>query len=240
MAQAHQPLKITPSQVVGSFGSVDDLAQADMFSLGSACDLAEIRLDLLAAAGKPPECGLWSHLRDIPLLFTARRLEEGGALPLRAGERMALLRSALDQAALIDIEVASIGEMRELLDELKRRGIPWIASFHDFEKLPPSSALEDAAGLAKTAGAAAFKTAAMLHSPADVARLAEFQLTDHGIPVATMGMGPLAPVSRLLCAQCGSMLNYGFIGKNPTAPGQWDAALLKQAIARLAPLRAQA
>jgi 3-dehydroquinate dehydratase-1 len=49
-----------------------------------------------------------------------------------------------------------------------------------------------------------------------------------------MGMGPLAPVSRLLCAQCGSVLNYGYLGKTATAPGQWDAAFLKQAIGRLA------
>jgi 3-dehydroquinate dehydratase-1 len=52
-----------------------------------------------------------------------------------------------------------------------------------------------------------------------------------------MGMGVLAPVSRLLCAQCGSVLNYGFLGETPTAPGQWDSALLKQAISRLAPFR---
>ena len=97
--------------------------------------------------------------------------------------------------------------------------------------------LEDAAKRAKDAGAAAFKAAAKLHSPADIARLADFQLADHGILVATMGMGPLAPVSRLLCAQCGSVLNYGFLGETPTAPGQWDAASLKQAIARLVPFR---
>ena len=120
-----------------------------------------------------------------------------------------------------------------LLETLRSRGIPWIASFHDFEKLPDNAVLEDAARRAMDAGAAVFKVAAMLHAPADMARLADFQLADHGIPVATMGMGPLAPVSRLLCAQCGSVLNYGYLGKTPTAPGQWDAAFLKQAIARL-------
>jgi 3-dehydroquinate dehydratase-1 len=78
----------------------------------------------------------------------------------------------------------------------------------------------------------------MLESPADLARLAEFQLEDHGLPVATMGMGPLAPVSRLLCAQCGSVFNYGFVGKTATAPGQWESALLKRAISKLLPLRA--
>jgi 3-dehydroquinate dehydratase I len=52
-----------------------------------------------------------------------------------------------------------------------------------------------------------------------------------------VGMGPLAAVSRLLCAQCGSVLNYGYLGETPTAPGQWDAASLKAAIGRLVPLR---
>jgi hypothetical protein len=32
-------------------------------------------------------------------------------------------------------------------------------------------------------------------------------------------------------------LNYGYLGETPTAPGQWDAALLKQEVARLAPFR---
>ena len=80
-------------------------------------------------------------------------------------------------------------------------------------------------------------SAAKLASPADLVRLADFQLADHGIPVATMGMGPLAPVSRLLCAQCGSLLNYGYLGTTATAPGQWDSGLLKTAISRLVPFR---
>jgi len=65
--------------------------------------------------------------------------------------------------------------------------------------------------------------------------LADFQLTDHGLAVSSMGMGPLAPVSRQLLAQCGSVLNYGYLGNAATAPGQWDSALLKTAISRLAP-----
>lgn len=173
----------------------------------------------------------------MPLLFTARRFEEGGALAIGPDARMSLLRGALDQAALIDIEVASIREMGALLEELAERQIPWIASYHDFNKLPATAALEDAARQAKDAGAAVFKAAAQLASPADLARLTDFQLADHGIPVATMGMGPLAPVSRLLCAQSGSLLNYGYLGTTATAPGQWDAALLRQAIARLTPFR---
>ena len=238
-AMAHADISLTDGRpkVVGSFGGTDDLRGVDAGEVRASCDFAEIRLDLILDESGRVDAGLWRHLQGIPLLFTARRVEEGGARVLNAAERMALLETVLDQAACIDIEVASIGEMGELLKTLQIRAIPWIASFHDFEKLPDTAALQAAASRAKDAGACVFKAAARLHGPADLARLAEFQLADHGIPVATMGMGPLAPVSRLLCAQCGSVLNYGYLGKTPTAPGQWDAALLKQTIARLAPFR---
>lgn len=222
-------------RVVGSFGNRDDLKRATVAQLAAACDLAEIRLDLLTEGAATAQPAQWQHLEGFPLLFTARRGEEGGAGNLDAAQRSHLLELVLDDAALIDVEVASIGEMRPLLDSLQRRRIPWVASFHNFEMLPETGELEDAAARAKSAGAAAFKAAAMLRQPADIARLADFQLADHGIPVSTMGMGPLALVSRLLCAQCGSVLNYGFLGESPTAPGQWDAALLKQAVAALSP-----
>lgn len=223
--------------VVGSFGSSRDLHESSASAVRESCDIAEIRLDLLLAEGAEADSGRWSHLSEIPLLFTARRIEEGGALAISPDVRMGLLRGALDQAAWVDVEVASLREMGALLKELAERQIPWIASYHDFKRLPATAELEDAARRAKDAGAAVFKAAAQLGSPADLARLADFQLADHGIPVATMGMGPLAPVSRLLCAQCGSWLNYGYLGATATAPGQWDSALLKTAISRLASLR---
>lgn len=223
--------------MVGSFGSSADLQEAAASSVSESCDLAEIRLDLLIAGAGKIDASLWSHLAEIPLLFTARRIEEGGARALDAAARMNLLDGVLDQAAWIDIEVASIPEMGGLLEKLAERAIPWLASYHDFDKLPDLAELESAAKQAKAAGAAVFKAAARLASPADLTRLAEFQLADHGLPVATMGMGPLAPVSRLLCAQCGSVFNYGYLGNTATAPGQWDAALLKTAVSRLAPFR---
>jgi 3-dehydroquinate dehydratase-1 len=236
MAIADFPLANGCVSVAGSFGGAEDLRRAGAPEVRAACDIAEIRLDLLAGDAGKVDSAAWRHLADMPLMFTARRGDEGGHGNLTATARMELLERVLDDAARIDIEVASIPEMGGLLETVRTRGIPWIASFHDFGKLPDTAVLEDAARRAREAGASVFKAAAMLHSPADMARLADFQLADHGIPVATMGMGPLAPVSRLLCAQCGSVLNYGYLGETPTAPGQWDAAFLKQAIARLAAL----
>lgn len=237
MTTALNPLSEEHPNVVGSFGDIHDLRDAQSPFVKEVCDIVEVRLDLITAGLRDAIPSPWGHLKDSPLLFTARRIEEGGALALNPVERMNLLESVLDEAALIDIEVASIDEMAPLVENLRARGIPWIASFHDFGKLPDTRVLEEAAKRALDAGAHAFKSAALLHDPADLVRLAEFQLADHGLPVATMGMGPLAPVSRLLCAQCGSVLNYGFIGKTPTAPGQWDAGFLKQSIARLVQFR---
>ena len=218
--------------VVGSCGSGPALAATKAGNALEMCDLVEIRLDILAAAGAVDR-SLWAHLTGVPLLFTARCLAEGGALELTAPQRIALLNSALDDAAVLDVEVASLAAMDDFIGVAKTLGLPWVASFHDFDKLPATAVLEAAAQRARAAGAAAFKLAARLHTPADVARLADFQASDQGLPLATMGMGALAPVSRLLCAQFGSVLNYGYLGETPTAPGQWDSGLLKRAIAQL-------
>ena len=212
--------------VVGSFGSAAALRDSSLATVHADCDIAEIRLDLLAAEGADTGHKAWQHLEGFPLLFTARRQDEGGPLALIASARIALLETALADASLIDVEVASIPEMRGLLDGR----VPWVASMHDFGKLPGRDLLEAALRTAIDAGAACFKVAAMMRSTSDIVALTEFQNASHDIPVATMGMGPLAPVSRLLCAQYGSALNYGYLGTKPTAPGQWDAALLKQAI----------
>lgn len=228
-----QPALNRPN-IVGSFGRAATIPATSAAAAAAAADLLEIRLDLMVAEGITPDRGMWSHLLDMPLLFTARRKEEGSPIELSHANREKLVRLAIEDAALIDIEVASINEMSAIIEEMAHLGLPWVASYHDFGKLPSNAALETATALARDAGAAVFKAAARMNSAADVARLAEFQAAAHGLPVATMGMGPLAPVSRLLCAQYGSVLNYGFIGEVPTAPGQWSAAFLKEAVSKLA------
>lgn len=215
--------------VVGSFGNSRSLAAAPE-SFAGCCDVAEIRLDLLENPG--PEA--WSHLESLPLLFTARRADEGGAGDLTAARRQSLLEQALADASLVDVELASAGEMAGLLEELARLGIPWIASWHDFEGRPDSfDRIPALAARAAEAGATCFKAAIRLHSPGDLARLAAALGAPSPLPLSLMGMGPLAPVSRLLAAQCGSVLNYGYLGDAPTAPGQWSARQLKEGIAAL-------
>jgi len=224
-------LEAAHPRVVGSFGSAAGLAAAVPEELAAACDLAEIRLDLLAAEGVAAAARPWAGLEDFPLLFTARRGDEGGAGELDAGRRSALLAAVLDEAALVDVELVSAGEMAATLAELKARGIPWVASWHDFEGRPESfGRIPAMAEQAARAGAACFKAAVRLHQAADVDRLAELFARVDVLPLSLMGMGPLAKESRLRCAAAGSVLNYGYLGDAPTAPGQCSARELKEGI----------
>lgn len=218
------------ARVVGCIGDAETLATLPATTIDHCCDFVELRLDLLGKRIKPTD---WKHLCNLPLLMTARREDEGGARGFDHAERFDLLESALADAALVDLEVASIPLATGLIRKMANSNIPWVASFHDFKRMPENQDLRDRAAAAKGAGATIFKVAAMIHTPCDLARLADFQMADHGIPIATMGMGPMAVVSRLLCAQCGSVLNYGYLGAAPTAPGQWSAAEMKSAITRL-------
>lgn len=220
--------------VVGSMADPGDLQSMPDQELATLCDLLEMRLDLLEDGFLTGENRPWLKSSKLPLLFTARRPEEGGGGNLAAKQRESLLRDVLGEASLIDLEVASLEEMPTLVEDLLEHGLPWLASYHDFEQLPDPATLSRAATEAREAGAHVFKLAAHLPDAASLARLLEFQLADHGVPVATMGMGPLAPASRLLCAQAGSVLNYGHLGGKPTAPGQWSAKQLKRSIDCLA------
>lgn len=216
--------------VVGSVATRDSLAEMSVESIREACDLVEIRLDHAVKDRWRLDGSEWAHLSGVPLLFTPRCFAEGGVLQWSSAERMAVTDQILDDASLVDLEVASIDEMRPLIDRLAESKLSWVASFHDFQQLPERAVLEAKLNQAVAAGASAFKVAAQLNTFEDLTTLATFQQAPHAIHVATMGMGPLAAVSRILCAQAGSVLNYGFIGNTSTAPGQWSAAQLHKAI----------
>jgi 3-dehydroquinate dehydratase-1 len=223
--------------VVGCLSSAEDLAELDPSLARSACDLVEIRLDGLHAGGNSTGTAEWAKLSPQPLLFTARRGDEGGAGDLDGETRAKLLRAALVDADWIDIEAASLDELGPVAQAALENGVGLVVSFHDFHSVPDEDTLHNLVGTARDAGATVAKIAATPGSPAELARLAGFTARDHGIAISTMGMGPLAVASRLLCAQCGSVLNYGFLGSGPTAPGQWSAARLRDAISTLPQLR---
>ncbi len=144
-------------------------------------------------------------------------------------ERLALAIRLLPLAAAVDWEVAQLEHAQELVRAAKTAGVTVIASNHDFEKTPSIETLRQREAQARSLGADIVKFAYRLNSAEDMMTGVEL-LRSAGGPIAVMGMGALGAVSRLLYVQHGSCLIYGYLGDTPTAPGQWSAALCRQAL----------
>ncbi len=191
------------------------------------CDVVELRAD-----GLPADTD-WSALARMqccrPVLVTVRHESEGGLRTMTTGERLSIARALLPLAAALDWEIARLDEAAELLEEARADGVVIIGSAHDFEKTPALATLLEKEQRARTLGADVAKFAFRLHCAEDMMTGVELLRRSTGRTTA-MGMGVLGAVSRLLYAQHGACLVYGYLGDTPTAPGQWSAAHCRQAL----------
>jgi 3-dehydroquinate dehydratase-1 len=122
--------------------------------------------------------------------------------------------------------------MRSVLASAKRHRVRLILSFHDFKKTPSLAVLRRKIRQALRWGAAVVKIATVLGSPRDLTALLTLQ--DGSGTLATMGMGPLGKVSRLVLPMAGARLVYGYLDR-PQVEGQWPAEMLSARLAELAP-----
>ena len=206
----------------------DEKALTQTFSLKSA-DLIELRLDALGV-GVAVVNFAQQHFQEIPLLITARDPHEGGLNSLELPEREELLYSLLPFASAIDVELANIASYQNLLSEARHKGVKVVLSSHNFTCFDHMATIE-ALAQAQTQGADVAKAAVTLKDPLDLTLFESLLADMSDAPFSLMGMGPYGPASRVLAAQHGSVLNYGYLGAEATAPGQWPAPLLKEVIA---------
>ena len=195
-------------------------------------DLVEVRLDCLAT-NKRLLAGVVSRAR-VPLLLTARHPAEGGGGGLTVADRRALLEEFMPFASAIDVELRSANLMRPLLCSAAEMGVARVISFHDFRGTPSLQSLRGIVSAARKVGADIVKIATLLRGPSDLAVLLQLQAMKSSCNLATMGMGGLGRVSRLVLAAAGSRLNYGFLDI-PQVPGQWPALQLRERIHELLP-----
>ena len=157
---------------------------------------------------------------NAPLIITARHPAEGGNERLSSNRRRELLVQFLPQARYLDIELRYARLYKALIDRAKRSGMGTIISFHDFESTPSLGSLRAKACRAARLRADVFKVVTRTDTGAQLDRLLRFMWAGTaGLPIAAMGMGKLGRVSRLLFAQCGSVLIYTSLGK-PRVDGQ--------------------
>jgi 3-dehydroquinate dehydratase-1 len=216
---------------VGTIVSSASLAAAAKLRPGT-CDWLEIRVDHFLP--DIAELRRKSAKLSLPRIVTVRHPAEGGQAPrITLRERRSLYRDFMELAGLVDIELRQAGPLKEVIREAQAAGVGVILSAHDFRRTPPPARLRDLARQAADAGADIFKVAATANSPADLAKLIEFLANEKSpLPLAVMGMGRFGKISRLVLAQAGSCLNYGYLAA-PNASGQWPVALLKARIAEL-------
>lgn len=224
---SHPSMPTSPKTV----GSVADPALLDHSFSTLESDIVEFRLDSLVSH-LPEVKNVLLKLKSsqVQTLITARCASEGGVSELNTTQRSQLIMGLSPIANFVDIELANINDMKEAATYAQDMGCLLIASHHNFKKTPPSEYLQEIISRAIDSGAEIVKLALFHESVSDIFRCAELIQNNSSIAISLMGMGPLAPSSRLLYAQLGSVLNYGYLGNKPTAPGQWHAAQLHQAI----------
>jgi 3-dehydroquinate dehydratase-1 len=215
---------------VGSVADGETLDRLPQMDLPALCDVVEYRVDTWPERAE--QAVTLAEQSPVPVLVTVRCPDEGGRNNLPADERERLARLFLPVTALLDVEIASLREMAALVAGAKAAGVIVVASFHDFAATPSLDELKRKRDAALAAGADLVKFAATLHSTADIATLAALLEEPGHPPLSVMGMGKLGRVSRLLFAQLGSVLNYGYLDR-ATVPGQWPAARLRELIREL-------
>lgn len=221
---------LRPWLVVATAHTARGLAEAAALGPRDGIDLVEVRLDcLLREAARIPRA--LARIK-LPIILTARHPGEGGSGRLSDRQRAALLEPLLPHAAYVDVEIRNAGRLADVLRRARRSGVRTILSFHDFRHTPSVERLRAKLREGVRAGAAVVKIATVTRDARDLAALLSLQAAG-GARLATMGMGPLGKVSRLVLPLAGSRLVYGYLDR-PQVGGQWPARLLAARLAEAA------
>lgn len=232
----HMNQQKTNSPIV--VGTVSSRANwEEMYFSAGECDWLEWRVDmLLEEVGRET---LLSEARpELPVLLTVRAGDEGGSGGLGMEERRELYAGLLPVATAIDVEIAHMDSLVDIVEDARSKGILVVGSAHHFKNSFSEEEIREKDAQARGMGADIVKIAHFLQEPGDLLLGTEWlrHCRNEGLSAALMGMGPMGPVSRLLYAQMGSRLVYGYLGEHPTAPGQLPASEFRRVIAQLSPL----
>jgi 3-dehydroquinate dehydratase-1 len=213
----------------GGEGEVDALARAD------GADVVELRADLFAEPSVERVRAALERLRAAgrPIILTVRVADEGGrAMP--EDLRREIYAAGLPLADAIDVEIASASLLDALVPAARRARKTIVLSTHDFDATPSRAELLASVDRAFEAGADVAKVATHAVTLDDLQVLIDVTRTVVPAPLATLGMGPLGPLSRLVLPAAGSLFTYAAVGV-PTAPGQTTLAELAPLVRRLFP-----
>jgi 3-dehydroquinate dehydratase-1 len=162
------------------------------------------------------------------------RAEAEGGQGMPDDRRLAIFEAGLPLVQAIDVEIASTDLVDRLVPRARAAGVTVVLSAHDFTATPSPEALLDTVARAFDAGADVAKLATWAATADDLAALLACTIAARERGVATLGMGPFGPLSRLVLPAAGSLFTFGAAG-NATAPGQLPVAELAALLQRLLP-----
>ncbi len=189
--------------------------------LGSAADVAEIRLDSFEHPDPQP----FLQRSPVPLLFTNRPDWEGGFFHGPEAARIEpLLQAAAAGAAYIDCELRAPERSRHLLREATAAsGSRLLFSWHDFLHTPAWPELRAVLQQMRRAGCDVGKIVTMAHHQLDVLRVLRLleEAINASFPLAAFCMGRPGMISRLATVELGGYMTYcAATSDAATAPGQ--------------------
>lgn len=182
-------------------------------------DIAELRIDLFADRSPQAVLAEDDRFRNVPVLATIRSAAEGGQWDGTDSERYALYEAVLAHVAAVDVELSSTAIVPDVIAAAHDRERCVVVSFHDFERTPAASALDNIANRAHGAGADIVKIAATCNTPGDLRTLAEYTLRHRDKGLVTIGMGEIGLASRIFFPALGSLFTFASFGEG-TAAGQ--------------------
>lgn len=192
-----------------------DLAHQQLQQALKNCHLVELRLDFFHHL----DLSLLADLKNnfaLPMIFTLRSKEQGGAFLGEEENRLALLKKLASlEPAYLDLE-ATVSP--DFVEEVKRQNpnVKIIISFHDFERMPP---LEPLLKEMQRHPADLYKMAVTPKSSTEALQLLDFMRSHKS--VLAMGMGPFGAITRILAPIFGAAFVYASLSDGEsTAPGQ--------------------
>ncbi|OCC15543.1 3-dehydroquinate dehydratase I [Dissulfuribacter thermophilus] len=214
-------------------------------SLSGISDLIEVRLDGLASKDFSLESHHVHALKEaggsLPLLFTNRRLAEGGHFQADDPRRIEWLHQCVENGGdLIDVELMTPESLRQdLIIQAKKHGVKSVVSYHDFNETPPREKLSEILAEALETDCDIVKIVTTARNPMDLlATLSLYEeAIDSGIKLIAFSMGPLGSITRIFSLILGAPFTYCAPKReSATAPGQMDISTMRTLLEEFFPL----
>jgi len=190
----------------------------DIKKANKIADIIELRIDFVSDL----DLKKLIDAAEKPIIVTNRRKSENGNFKGTEGERLSLLKKAIELGAdYVDIEINA--DYKQIIKNKKKSKI--IVSYHNFKETPTN--LDEVYNNLISAKADIIKIATKANKLSDNLKILEL-IKKSDKPIITICMGELGEISRILAPLYGSFLTFASLEKGKeSAQGQIPAETLR-------------